>query len=192
MKFNFDAALPEDYTLAQVKSVMDARGYEWVQRIPAAELQLAEEIWRLPEGKGIVRYVFDHFMDVPSIRAESDINGEPARIITDLGRDLPFLYIEPLLKAARASGRERAYALRALAVITPFYNGGVASVLRAALQDADPGMRRLGLRTLSRYPYFTFAKDLDTMAASEADPELKADAIRLAKDLREQGRRGTL
>jgi hypothetical protein len=192
MKYFFDAALPESFRLDDVKQVMEARGYPWAQRIPAAELQLGEEIWRLPDGRGAVRYVYDHFVEVPSIRAESDIPDEPTKTLLDLERDLPFLYIEDLTKQARSSSRERIYALRALAAITPVSHGGVISAYKAAIKDPDPAIRRLVMVCIARYPYFIFVKELEQQAVIDPDPKLKEEELDLAKDLREHGRRGTL
>lgn len=191
MKYYFDAALPENGTLDDVKRVMEARGYTWVQRIPKAELQLAEEIWRLPDDRGAVRYVYDHFVEVPSIRAESDIHGEPAKILIDLERDLPMLHIEDLTKQVQ-SPPQRIYALRALAAITTTFHGDVIAAFKAAIKDPDPAIRRLAMVVISRYPYFVFVRDLEQQAAAEPDPEIKEEALRLAKDLREHGKRGTL
>jgi hypothetical protein len=192
MRYFFDAALPENFGLDDVKQVMEARGYTWAQRIPQAELQLAEEIWRLPNNRGAVRYVYDHFVEVPSIRAESDIHGEPSKILMDLQRDLPFLYTGALTKQAlSSSSRERIYALRALAATTTMFHGDVILALKAALKDPDPAIRRLALVCISRYPSFVFAQELDDQAVIESDLKIKEDQLALAKDLREHGKRGT-
>jgi hypothetical protein len=192
MTYFFDAALPERFGLDSVKRVMEARGYKWAQRIPKQELQLAEEIWSLPDDRGAVRYVYDHFVDVPSIRAESDIHGEPSKILTDLERDLPFLYTGALTKQAMSSSPERAYALRALAASTERYHGGVITAFKAAIKDPDPAIRELVLVCIGRYPAFVFAQDLDDQAAVEPDPKIQQNQLALAKDLREHGKRGTL
>ncbi len=192
MKYKFDAALPEGFTPARVKDVMEARGCIWAQRIPAGELQLAEEIWLLPGERGAVRFVQDHFVDVPSIRAESDIHGEPARILADLGSDLPLLYAGELSKRANSASPERTYALRALAVIMPDYDGRVVSAYKAALKDPDPAIRMLAMRCISRYPHFVFARELESLAETEPEHKLREEAVQLAKDLRAHGRRGTL
>jgi hypothetical protein len=191
MKYSFDAALPENFGIDNVKQVMEARGYTWAQRIPQEELQLAEEIWRLPNNRGAVRYVYDHFVEVPSIRAESDIHGEPSKILMDLQRDLPFLYTGALTKQALSSSLERIYALRALAATTPMFHGDVISAFKAALKDPDPAIRRLALVCISRYPSFVFAQELDDQAAIESDLKIKENQLALAKDLREHGKRGT-
>jgi len=91
MKYSYYEALPEAFSLERVKQVFEGRGYRWVQRFPAGELQLQEEIWELPEDRGAVRYIFDHFVEVPSIKAESDIHGEPTKILADLVPDLPLI-----------------------------------------------------------------------------------------------------
>jgi len=192
MKHSLDAGLPEKCSLEQVKQVMDKRGYAWAHRIPAEELQLAEEIWRLPDDRGAVRYVYDHILEVPFFRAESDIHGEPTKILIDLQNDLPFLYIEDFLLEAEAANPGRRYALRALAVITTMYRGDVIAAFKAAIVDSDPTIRKLALICVARYPAFSFAKELDTRAAVESDPDLKERQLKLAGDLRAHGKRGTL
>lgn len=191
MKHKFDAALPESFSLEQVKRVMEARGCTWVQRIPEGEQQLAEEIWLLPDDRGAVRCVYDHFVEVPSIRAESDIHGEPAKILIDLEHDLPFLYIEDLTKQLDPNTPQRRYALRALASITTMFRGDVVSAFKAAIKDPDPSIRKLAIICVSRYPSFVFAKELDEQAAVEPDPEIKERQLHLASDLRSHGKRGT-
>lgn len=192
MKYFLDAALPQDFGLDSMKRVMETRGYQWAQRIPEQELQLSEEIWLLPNDRGAVRYVCDHFVDVPSIRAESDIHGEPSKILMDLERDLPLLYTGALTKQAMSSSPERAYALRALAASTERYHGGVIKAFRAAIKDPDPAIRELVLVCIGRYPAFVFAQDLDDQAAVESNLKTQQNQLALAKDLREHGKRGTL
>jgi len=192
MKYFIDAALPEHFGLNAVKRVMEAKGYEWAQRISKHELQLAEEIWSLPNDLGAVRYVYDHFVDVPSVRAESDLDGEPSKILTDLERELPFLYTGALTKQAMSSLPERAYALRALAASTERYHGGVIKAFKAAVKDPDPAIRELALVCIGRYPAFALAQDLDDQAVLEPEGKIQQNQLALAKDLRERGKRGTL
>ena len=193
MKYFAYAALPEDIGISRAKQVMEARGYEWVQGISKQELQLAEEIWRLPNGRGAVRFIYDHFVEVPMIRAESDIHGEPFNILTDLASDFPVLHTSALTKQATSSSlAETVYALRALAASTERYHGSVLKTFKAAIMDPDPAIRELILVCIGRYPAFAFAQDLQEQAAVESDPKIKEQQLALANDLLQHGRRGTL
>src|SRR6266704_4954393 len=118
MKYFMNAALPAQLSLEEFKHVMEALGLRWVQHIPKAEMQLHEEIWELPGDRGIVRYIFDHYVNVPSVRAGSDIRYEPGKILLDLDAHLPFLHYGKLGRMAQSTSlAERKYALRAFASI---------------------------------------------------------------------------
>jgi hypothetical protein len=192
MKYSLDAPLPEHFTLDNMKEVMAARDYKWVQRIPKEELQFAEEIWLLPNSRGAVRFVYDHIVEVPKVRADSDIHGEPGKILIDLDGDLPLLYTDDLTKQVMTASPERFFAMRALAASTDYFHGGVIKAFKAAISDPDPAARSLVLICIGRYPSFMFAQMLDDQAAVETDPKLQENQRALAKDLREHGKRGTL
>lgn len=193
MKYSYEEALADNFSLAQFKQVMDRRGLLWMSRIPAGDMQFMEEVWQLPDRRGTVKYIYDHIVEVPKIRAESDIHGEPTRILADLENDLPLLDHVPLRKQAMGtSHEERVYALRALAAVVPNYWGGAVNAFRAALKDSNPGIRRLAIACIARYPYAVFVDDLEELAANETDVDIRASALRLARDLDEHGRRGTL
>jgi hypothetical protein len=191
MDYKFDAALPEGFTAEPVKSVMEMRGAKWKQRFEAGELQFAEEIWTLPKDRGAVRYVFDHFVEVPYIRAETDIANMATEILSDLESNLPLSYVENFTKQIAPGAPTRRYALRALAAITPIYRGDVINAFKAAIHDPDADFRWLSIACVSRYSSFVFAKELDEQAAVEPDAELQEAQRKLAADLRVNGRRGT-
>ena len=189
MKYSMDAALPEGFTLDGFRERMDALGYHWVQRIPAGERQLQEEIWELPNGRGAVRYVWDHFVDVPSVRAESDQRGAPGDILHELDAHLPLLHPGKLERMTRSTEPgERRYALRALASVITDFDWGVVEELRTALKEDDPSMRRLALDAIARYPYKVFTSDLDELGKTDPDDSLKKEARDLADDLRKRGK----
>jgi hypothetical protein len=192
MKYSYEAALPDKFSLEQFKQVMDRRGWGWVRRQTAGDVQFLEEVWELPDQRGVVKYIYDHILEVPKIRAETDIHGEPTRILGELAHDLSLLDLPPLRKQAMGTSHdERVYALRALAAVVPNFWGGAVNAFRAALKDPDPGIRRLALFCITRYPYAEFIADLETMAAAESDVNLKASALKLAKALTEHGRNST-
>lgn len=193
MRYHYDVVLPAGKGEADVRSVLEQIGATWAQEIPAGELQLYEQIWRLPGGRGAVRYVYDHFVGIPTVRAESDISGEPGEILFELERSLPFLDIPDLVKGARSTDKaERSYSLRGLAAIAEELYGDIFNAIATALNDPDPEMRSLALLCISRWPHYRFAERLESLAATETVPELKDEAIRLAAEVRAHGRRGTL
>src|SRR6266542_3655020 len=124
MKYSMDEALPEGYPLDDFKRLVESQGGRWVQQIPKGETQLHEEIWRLPDDRGVVRYVSDHFVNVPSVRAESDKHGEPGEILIDLDNaGLPMLGFGALERMLSSPNKaERMYALRAFASVMTHFN----------------------------------------------------------------------
>ncbi len=50
-------------------------------------------------------------------------------------------------------------------------------------------MRMLGMVCIARYPYNLFADDLEELAKTEPVAVNKAEALRLAQDLREGGKK---
>ena len=49
-------------------------------------------------------------------------------------------------------------------------------------------MRTTALVAIARYPYKHFIDDLEELARTETDPDNKAEALRLAKSLRDYGK----
>lgn len=193
MRYSYDEALADGFSLQQFTKIMEGRGYQCVRRIPADAMQFLEEIWELPAQRGVIKYIYDHLVQVAKIHVESDIQGEPTRILAELEDDLPLLDHAPLRKQAMGtSHEERVYALRALATVVPGYWGGAVNAFRTALKDPNPGIRKLAIACIARYPYAVFVDDLEELAAGEPDADIKARALRLAKDLNEHGRRGTI
>lgn len=189
--YHYDSALPEDWRYENVKPALESKGLKWVHSIPKEELQLAEEIWMFPDGQSAARYVFDHFVDVPSIRTESKINGLPTQLAMSLEGVLHLTYVEDLTNQASSQDpSERGYAMRALAVITPIFRGDVFDVLRDGLNDPDREMRRIALRSIARWPYFQFVKELEALMGREEDSLLQEQIANLAADIRRSGRRG--
>lgn len=192
MKYYYDAALPPATTKEMVEQEVKSRGCQWAHDIPAKDLQFSERIWLLPGQRGSIRYVYDHFVDVATIRAESDIHGEPTKILGDYAQNLKLLFTENLVDQSFAPSAIREYALRALAASTEHFNGEVIDSFKAAAEDSDIAIRRLSLICISRYPAFSLAHVLEEQAAVETDAKLQADQLALAKDIRERGKRGTL
>src|SRR6266568_4090470 len=114
-----DEALPDGFSLDDFKQVMESQGNRWVQQIPKGETRLHEEIWRLPDDRGVVRYVLDHFVDIRSVRAESNRHGEPGKILLDLKKaNVPMVHYGTLERMVSSTNPyERNYALRAFASV---------------------------------------------------------------------------
>jgi hypothetical protein len=195
MGYHYRMALPDGFPVEPVAEVMDRRGYrlgrQWERaelpgsQLPVFRSQCFEWRWELPEERGWVSFVFDHHVDVPKISAQSFVVGRPATtILVDLGADLPLMDHEPLRRAATAGPRdERAYALRALVAVVETCWDGAVDALCAALRDPDDAIRRAAVIAIARFPYRLFVEPLHEMAAVELQPDLKADASRLAHDL---------
>lgn len=191
-QIHLDAALPPECSFEQVKQAFDAQpGWSWVQRIPAGEQQLHEEIWRVDDDRGAMRYVFDHFVDVPTIRAESDIGGMVALLMEQLEPLLPIQYPNDLVRLTRSEDRaSRAFALRGLAAVQEGFRGDVFRAFRDALFDEDCQMRGLALTCISRYPWFQFVNVLEEAAMREIVDVLRTEQLRLAESIRQHGKRG--
>ncbi len=197
MKYGYTVALPENFGLDAAKRVIEARGYKWIQRIPKEKhllgdkekIQLAEEIWLLPNGRGVVRYIYDDVVEVPCINAGSDIPYEAPKILKDLAADLPLFRIEDLIEPALAS-EWRPYALRALSSITEGFHSDVVNAFIIALKDPEPNMRRYALACIGRYPAFVFVKELEQQALTEEHPDIKQWELGLAASIRNLGEFG--
>jgi len=191
MQYHYEAALPPGFTREAFRQAVEPLGARFVQAIPKGPLQLQEDIWLLPAGRGALRYIHDHFVDVAVVRAESDVVGRPAELMRELEPVLPCLYTGALLKlAATGDPSARAFAICALAVTTRSYGSDVFDAICRVLRDPDPQQRGIAMRAIARWPYFRFAAELDSLAANESVPELQREAVRLAGDLRAHGRRG--
>lgn len=191
MRYHFDAALPFGFTIDAFRTAVESRGAQLAHHIPRGPQQLEETVWLVDNGRSAIRYVFDHFVEVPFVRAESEVFGHPANLMRELEPVLPLQYVRALLNQTSSGDPViRAYALRALSVITPSYRADVFRAICAALFDGDPRLRGTAMKAIARWPYVRFARELDKLAQSEAVPELQREAVRLAGDLRKHGRRG--
>jgi hypothetical protein len=191
MRYHYDAALPPGFTLDAFQTAVETRGGRFAHQLPRGPLQLAESIWRWEDEPSGIRYIYDHFVDVAFARVESETYGRPANLMYELEAVLPFQYTEQLREqAASDDAATRAHAIRALAVTTPSFRIDVFDVIREALFDADPRLRGTAMKAIARWPYVRFAAELDQRAQTETVPELQREAVRLAADLRQHGRRG--
>jgi hypothetical protein len=186
-----DVALNRGTKPAELGTAVEKLGGIFAQEIPRGEVQLHELIWTLPEGRGNVRYVYDHFVDVATVRAESPKFGEPGEIVFELSKHIDVFDVNQMVKLAGSSDEAiRGYALGALAVITPEFYGDVFDAFCAALESPDASMRWVAMRCIARWPYFQFAARLRAHAKKEPDEELRKEAGRLAADIVAHGRRG--
>jgi hypothetical protein len=191
--FKYDVALNLGAGAADLGSAVEKLGGAFAQEIPQGELQLHELIWILPNGRGTVRYVYDHFVDVATVRAESPKALEPGEIVFDLSKHIAVYDVDALLKLANdPNSGTRAYAISALAVITPEFRGDVFKAICAALESPEPSMRWVAMKSIARWPWFKFAARLRAHAEKEQDEALRAEAVRLAADIVAHGKRGTL
>lgn len=191
MRYHYDAALPFGITLEQFQEAVESRGAQLIHTIPRGPLQLEETIWSLENGQSAIRYIYDHFVEVPFARAESETFGRPADLLRELQPAVPFVNARTLLEQTSSKDPgTRAHALRALSITTPSYRADVFGAIRNALFDDDPRLRGTAMKAIARWPYVRFAPELDELAETEAVPELQREAVRLAQDLREHGRRG--
>ncbi len=190
MNYTYDVAIEPDVTLKEVEAAFERLGGVFAQEIPAADRQMFERIWRLPDG-AVVRYVYDRYVDVATTRAETPQFGQPARIVERVSTVLPLTDITELVERARGNDTtDRRFAIRALAAIIDEYHADVIAVIQDALGDADADVRRDAIRAVERWPHFVFAARLDEVAATEADPK-RAQMMRdLATNVRQHGRRG--
>jgi hypothetical protein len=85
-----------------------------------------------------------------------------------------------------------AYALRALAAITPRFRADVFDLFCDSLESPLPEMRGLAMKCIARWPYFQFVARLRDRATREENEVLRTEALRLADDVAANGRRGTL
>lgn len=191
--YSYDVALNPGTQPAELEVAVKKLGGTFAAEIPQAELQLREIIWTLPGGRGNVRYVYDHFVDVATVRAESPKHGEPAEIAYELSAHIDLRDVDALLKlVGAADAHDRAYALSALAVITPRFYGDVFDAICAALESPDAPMRWVAMKCIARWPYFQFVERLRAHARREDDDALRTETERLAADVEAHGRRGTL
>jgi hypothetical protein len=190
-EIHLEAVVPPSCTFEAVKHAFEAQGWVWVQSIPAQEAQFHEEIWLADRDRGAARYIYDHFLDLTIIRAESNIGGMVAVLLQQLEGPLPILYADQLVELTSSEDPwTRAFALRGLAAITERFYGDVFRALKDAILDPDPQMRGVALRCLTRYPWFQFIKVLQEAASRETVPELRAEQLALAEDIRKYGKRG--
>lgn len=191
MQYHFDAALPPSFTVDAFRAAIESTGARFIHHIPRGPRQLEESIWELEEGRSCIRHVYDHFVDVAFARAESETVGRPTGLLHELGSVLPFEYSDALIRqTASQEPATRAHALCALAVTTPSFRIDVFDVIQRALLDGDPRIRATAMKAIARWPYARFAGELDRLAQTETVPELQREAVRLAADLRQHGRRG--
>lgn len=187
-----EAVVPPDCTFEKVKQAFESQGWKWVQSITKQEAYLREEIWEVGEERGAARYIYDDFLDVTIIRAESNIGGMVATLLQQLETQLPLYYLTPLVRLSKSEEPgQRAFALRGMAAITDDFYGDVFRALKDAALDPEPKMRGLALRCISRYPWFQFIKVLQEASAKETVPELRAEQLALGEDIRKYGKRGT-
>lgn len=194
MKFEIhsEAVVPPDCTFEKVKQAFESQGWKWVQSITKQEAYFREEIWEVGEERGAARYIYDDFLDVTIIRAESNIGGMVATLLQQLEASLPILYLDDLVDRSKSEEPgTRAFALRGMAAITDEFYGDVFRALKDAALDPEPKMRGLALRCISHYPWFQFIKVLQEAASKESVPELRAEQLALSEDIRKHGRRGT-
>lgn len=188
--FHYDAVLSPDVPRDTIRAVLMSRGGTRNGSIPRGETQLAEEVWRFENGDQI-RIVCDHFVDITSLRAESTTPGRPAQMISELypqlnlrdENDLVALSVSPVVA-------DRSHAIRGLAAILGRFRSDVTDAITKGLTDPDRSLRDDALRAIARWPHFVFVKPLEAMAKRESDAELRAEAKRLAVDVRKHGRRG--
>lgn len=188
--YNYDAVVSPECSEDDIRSVLKDRKARKVGDIPSDSTQLREEIWGVPSGDRI-RIVWDHFMDVVSLRAESQTPNEPAELVFSLRKQLGLQEIGDLVRLAqKKDSASRSFAVRGLATIASSYYSDIADAIKAALADEDPGMRAVALRCIARWPHFVFVEALERQAKVERDDGLRREEIRLAKDVRKHGRRG--
>lgn len=189
--FHYDAVVPPDIEIDQVRATLEARRARRVGEIPRGETELAEEVWEYADGDRI-RIVADHFVDTLSLRAESATPGAPAGLIYALRTKLRLQEIDDLVAVSRSEvAAVRSHARRGLAAIVDMFRTDVTEAIAAGLKEPDPAHRDHALRAIARWPHFVFVRDLEEMAKTEPDPGLRKEATRLARDVRKHGRRGT-
>jgi len=136
-----EEVLSPKLSFEEFKLAIESFGGRWVQRIPKGEAQLWEEIWELPDNRGNVRYIFDHYVAIPYVSAESDRYGAPGNIIRDLlaKADLPIIdrgQLERLGKSPDVADRK--FSLRGYVATTDRFHWGVVQGIEAALKDPVP------------------------------------------------------
>jgi hypothetical protein len=62
MRPHYDIALDDGVTEDDMRRVVEEMGGVHAQTIPAADKQLYEQIWRLPDGSTAIRYVHDRYV----------------------------------------------------------------------------------------------------------------------------------
>src|SRR5689334_8349986 len=97
MKYHFDAALPPGFTVDAFRQAVESQGARFAQHIPRGELQLEEHIWTLAGDRGAVRYIHDHFVNVPFVRTETDVSGRATELMRELEPVLSLLYTGELM-----------------------------------------------------------------------------------------------
>ena len=191
MTYSKEAALKPGTKRADVEAAVQRLGGRFATEFPKGEIQLHEVVWELPDGRGSVRYIHDHIVDVTTARADTTIFGEPAKILLDLSKHID-LYEEDDLLDMIDPGRadDRSFALRALAVITPDFRVDVFDAICDALESPDAPMRRVAMKCIAQWPYVRFVARLRAHAKMEPDAALRTEAEHLAADVEAKGRRG--
>ncbi|MFN0245413.1 MAG: hypothetical protein ACKV2T_00810 [Kofleriaceae bacterium] len=190
MIYSYDIAIEPGVTLSEVETAIGKLGGVFAQEIPATDKQLFERIWRLPDD-AVVRYVYDRYVDVATIRAETPHLAQPARIVESVSAVLPLTDRIELNNRARGKDpTDRRFAIRAYAALANEYDADLVSALNEALTDQDAGVRDDAIRAIRRWPHFVFAARLDKVAATEPDPDRAHVMTELAENVRLHGRRG--
>lgn len=193
MQYNIhvDAALSSEITLEDVRGVFDGRGWRWVQQIPRKELQFHEEIWSTGHEAGAARYIYDHFVDIPVIRMETNQPGIVFDWVGELAEELPlFNRFGLAVLGEDPDVKKRAFAIRGLAAVVDEFQSDIFEIFTACVVDELDEMRGLALTCIARMPWFRFAEVLESVAKSETVDVLRAEQLRLAADIRENGIRG--
>jgi hypothetical protein len=191
--YSKEVALNPGTKPAELEAAVHKLGGTFAVEFPRGELQLHELVWELPDGRGSVRYIHDHLVEVTTARADSAIFGEPSEILLALSPHIELFDEDGLLGIVRtAPVEDRSYALVALGVITPELRADVFDAICDALESPAPPVRWAAMKSIAQWPYVQFVERLRAHAAREQDDALRNEAERLAADVEAHGRRGTL
>ena len=187
--YSKEVALNPGTKSADLEAAVRAIGGTFATEFPRGEVHLHEVVWALPDGRGSVRYIHDHVMDVTTARADSELFGEPGAILLDLAPHIDLYEVDGLIALLPvATAADRPYVLRALAVITPEFRGDVFDAICDALESPEASMRWAAMKAIAQWPYIAFVDRLRARALRESDPALREEAESLAADVGANGR----
>src|SRR6266571_7431760 len=166
--------LHPDRATIDVVEVAEQNSWRHAQTFQPAEKRLYEEIYEVPGDNTVVRVIDDHFVQVVFVVSRGQSREKAAALVLSSVESLDEATLWRWLGSDKP--RERAYAIRALAAISPNEADSrwVEAFKRAAC-DKTPEARRGLIGALGRAAWPELWPIVDELDRSETDGELREE-----------------